>query len=132
MEKQYTSYFALTPLTTGLLTASLYVGGALAGLFYGRVTDAIGRRPAMLWAAVLTALAVALQTAARNAATFVLARVLVGLGTSASGLAGPAYLAETLPSRWRAWGLGAFNDFYYVVSAAIDPQERGVGVGKWC
>jgi len=132
MERQYTSYFALTPLTTGLLTASLYVGGALAGLFYGRVTDAIGRRPAMLWAAVLTVLAVALQTAARNAATFVLARVLVRLGTSASGLAGPAYLAETLPSRWRAWGLGAFNDFYYVVSAAIDTQKKGGGVGKWC
>jgi MFS family permease len=123
MEQQYTSYFALTPLTTGLLTASLYAGGALAGLFYGRVTDAIGRRPAMLWAAVLTVVAVVLQTAAQNAATFVIARILVGLGTSASGLAGPAYLAETLPARWRAWGLGAFNDFYYVVSPAVDVQR---------
>jgi MFS family permease len=124
MEAQYTDYFALTPATTGLLTASLYVGGALAGLCYGRATDALGRRPAMLWAALLTAGAVALQTAARNPATFVAARVLVGFGTSASGLAGPAYLAETLPTKWRAWGLGVFNDFYYVVRALPVCGER--------
>ncbi|KAL5330311.1 hypothetical protein ACEPPN_003837 [Leptodophora sp. 'Broadleaf-Isolate-01'] len=27
---------------------------------------------------------------------------------------GPTYLAETLPLNWRAWGLGAFYDFWYV------------------
>jgi MFS family permease len=106
-----------------LLTASLYLGGAIAGLFYGKVTDALGRRPAMLWAAAITVAAVALQTAAQNSATFVVARVLIGFGTSASGLAGPAYLAETLPACWRAWGLGVFNDFYYVVSHLCTPPR---------
>jgi MFS family permease len=115
IEKQYTDYFDLKPSTQGLLTASIYMGGAIAGMFYGKVTDAIGRRPALLWAAVLTIFAVALQTAAQNPAMFVVARILIGLGTSASGLTGPAYLAETLPSHWRAWSLGIFNDFYYVV-----------------
>jgi len=57
---------------------------------------------------------VILQTAAQNVAMFVIARIILGFGTSASGLTGPAYLAETLPHRWRAWGLGIFNDFYYV------------------
>jgi MFS family permease len=45
---------------------------------------------------------------------FVIARVLIGFGTSASGVSGPVYLAETLPVKWRAWGVGVFNDFYYV------------------
>ncbi|KAJ3908297.1 general substrate transporter [Lentinula edodes] len=45
---------------------------------------------------------------------FVIARIILGFGTSASGLTGPAYLAETLPLHWRGWGLGIFNDFYYV------------------
>ncbi|KAJ6461643.1 general substrate transporter [Mycena vulgaris] len=45
---------------------------------------------------------------------FVAARILIGFGTSASALSGPAYLAETLPFKWRGWGLGIFNDFYYV------------------
>ncbi|OCL11101.1 MFS sugar transporter-like protein [Glonium stellatum] len=110
----YTDYFHLNPATTGLNTASIWIGGCIAGLTYGKVTDIIGRRPALLWAAVVTLIAVVLQTAAQNIAMFVIARILIGLGTSASGLCGPTYLAETLPFRWRAWGLGFLNDFYYV------------------
>ncbi|KIK62166.1 hypothetical protein GYMLUDRAFT_42148 [Collybiopsis luxurians FD-317 M1] len=110
----YTNYFSLTPATTGLNTASLWIGGCIAGLTYGKVTDLIGRRPALFWAAILTLIAVVLQTAAQNIAMFVIARIILGFGTSASGLTGPAYLAETLPLHWRGWGLGVFNDFYYV------------------
>ena len=45
---------------------------------------------------------------------FVIARIVIGFGTSASGLSGPVYLAETFPYQWRAWGVGIFNDCYYV------------------
>ncbi|PQE16490.1 major facilitator superfamily domain general substrate transporter protein [Rutstroemia sp. NJR-2017a BBW] len=97
-----------------LSTAALWIGGAIAGLTYGQVTDMIGRRYALFWAALGTLLSVVLQTAAQNTAMFVIARILVGYGTSASTLTGPTYLAETLPYHWRAWGLGALNDCYYV------------------
>ncbi|KDR80418.1 hypothetical protein GALMADRAFT_61792 [Galerina marginata CBS 339.88] len=110
----YINYFNLTAATIGLNTSSLWIGGCIAGLTWGKVTDLMGRRPALFWAAVLTLIAVLLQTAAQNVAMFVIARILLGFGTSASGLTGPAYLAETLPLKWRAWGLGIFNDFYYV------------------
>ncbi|KAF8195592.1 MFS sugar transporter-like protein [Pholiota molesta] len=110
----YSDYFHLNTATLALNTASIWIGGCLAGFCYGQFTDWIGRRPALLWAAVITVLAVVLQTAAQNVAMFVIARILIGFGTSASGLCGPVYLAETLPFQWRAWGLGAFNDFYYV------------------
>lgn len=110
----YVDYFNLNPATTGLNTASLWIGGCVAGVTWGKVTDVIGRRPSLFWAAVITLIAVVLQTAAQNIAMFVIARILLGFGTSASGLTGPAYLAETLPLYWRAWGLGIFNDFYYV------------------
>jgi hypothetical protein len=36
---------------------------------------------------------VVLQTAAQNVGMFVAARILIGFGTSASALTGPAYLA---------------------------------------
>jgi len=110
----YTTYFNLNPATTGLNTASIWIGGILAGLIYGKVSDSIGRRPALFYAALLTVLAVILQAAAQNTAMFVIARILIGFGTSASGVSGPVYLAETLPVGWRAWGVGVFNDFYYV------------------
>jgi MFS family permease len=96
------------------MTSSIWVGGIIAGCTYGWVTDKIGRRPALLWAAVSTVIAVAIQTGAQNIAMFVLARVLIGFGTSAAGLTGPTYLAETLPLKWRGLGLSAFNDMFYV------------------
>ncbi|KAK3312743.1 MFS sugar transporter-like protein [Apodospora peruviana] len=110
----YSDYFQLNTTTTSLNTSTLYLGGCIAGFVWGAVTDAIGRRPSLFWAAVLTVMAVALQTAAQNVAMFVFARILIGFGTTASAITGPAYLAETLPWKSRAWGLGIFNDFYYV------------------
>jgi len=111
----YANYFDINKtVNLSLNTASVWIGGILAGVSYGKVTDIIGRRPSLFWAAVLTLFAVILQTAAQNVAMFVAARILIGFGTSASALSGPAYLAETLPFKWRAWGLGIFNDFYYV------------------
>ena len=110
----YIDYFDLDTATIGLQTSSLFIGGCVAGLTWGKVTDILGRRPALFWAALITVFAVVLQTAAQNTAMFTVARVLIGFGTSASGLSGPVYLAETLPLHWRAWGLGIFNDCYYV------------------
>ena len=95
-------------------TSSLFIGGCVAGVTWGKVTDILGRRPALFWAALISVFAVILQTTAQNTAMFTVARVLIGFGTSASGLSGPVYLAETLPLHWRAWGLGIFNDCYYV------------------
>ena len=110
----YQNYFRLNDRTTGLQTSSVFIGGCIAGLTWGKLTDMLGRRPALFWAALVTLLAVVLQTAAQNIAMFVIARILIGLGTGASGLSGPTYLAETLPLHWRGWGLGIFNDCYYV------------------
>ncbi|PPQ81957.1 hypothetical protein CVT25_014686 [Psilocybe cyanescens] len=110
----YTDYFHLNTATIALNTASIWIGGCLVAFCYGQFTDRIGRRPALLWAALITVFAVILQTAAQNVSMFVIARILIGFGTSASGLCGPVYLAETLPFQRRAWGLGVFNDFYYV------------------
>ncbi|KAJ7812907.1 MFS sugar transporter-like protein [Mycena leptocephala] len=110
----YANYFNLNSVNLALNTASVWIGGILAGVSFGKVTDILGRRPSLFWAAVITLFAVVLQTAAQNVGMFVAARILIGFGTSASALTGPAYLAETLPFKWRAWGLGIFNDFYYV------------------
>jgi MFS family permease len=132
----YTNYFHLTPATTGLQTASVFIGGCLS-LLWGPVTDKLGRRPALLWTAVITLLAVVLQTAAQDVAMFTIARILIGFGTSASGLSGPVYLAETLPLHWRGWGLGFFNvrtpsdkhpaPFYYLLD-----MSRGSAASETC
>lgn len=97
MLPSYTDYFHLNTATMSLATPSLWIGRAIAGLTYGQVTDAVGRRNAFFWAALITLISVIIQSGVQNTATFVLGRILVGYGTSASTLTGPTYLAETLP-----------------------------------
>jgi hypothetical protein len=46
---------------------------------------------------------VVLQTSAQNVGWFVAARILIGYGTSASALTGPAYLA----GKWPGTSLGS-------------------------
>lgn len=108
----YTDYFHLNAATTGLNTASVYIGSSFGTVSSGLVADKFGRRPAILWGSIITLVGIILQTAAQNIAMFVVARIVLGFGAAISGTAGAVYLAETFPSRWRAWGVGMLNDFY--------------------
>ncbi|KAJ5606669.1 Lactose permease [Penicillium lagena] len=100
----YNDYFNLNPVTTGLNTASVNIGGALGPLVSGVITDRLGRRPAIFWGSVGTIVGIILQTAAQNIAMFVVARIILGFGSAITGVAGGIYLSEVFPSRWRAWG----------------------------
>lgn len=108
----YLNYFELTTATTGLNTASVFIGGFFGPIFAGVLSDRLGRRPTIFWASLLSLVGILLQTAAQNVAMFVIARVVLGFGSAISGVAAGVYLAETFPSRWRAWGVGLLNDFY--------------------
>lgn len=125
----YTDYFHLTAATTGLNTASVFIGGFLGPLVSGMISDKFGRRPAIFWGSAITLVGVLLQTTAQNIAVFVIARIILGFGTALSGIAGGVYLAETFPSRWRAWGVGLLNDFYYV--GALVAAGITLGTGQW-
>jgi len=118
----YTDYFSLTTTTLALNTSAVWLGGCLAGMFFGLVTDYLGRKNAMLIAALLTIFAAILQAASQNVPMFVISRILIGLGMNGSATAGPVYIAETLKPQWRGWGLGLFFDFYYIgglISAGV-------------
>jgi len=108
----YTNYFNLNPATTGLNTASAFIGGFFGPIFSGVISDRLGRRPAIFWGSVITLVGVLLQTAAQDIAMFVVARIVLGFGSALSGIAGGVYLSETFPSQWRAWGVGMLNNFY--------------------
>ncbi|KAI1210155.1 putative hexose carrier protein [Annulohypoxylon truncatum] len=125
----YTDYFQLTPATTGLNTASVFIGSTLGTLIAGVLTDTWGRRPTIFWASVFTLVGVALQTAAQNIAMFVVARIVLGFGSALSGVSSGVYLSEAFPSRWRTWGVGLLNDFYYV--GALIAAGVTLGTGQW-
>jgi MFS family permease len=95
----------------------------------GVISDRLGRRPAIFWGSIITLIGVLLQTAAQNIAMFVVARIILGFGSALSGIASGAYLSETFPSRWRAWGVGLLNNFYYV--GALIAAGITLGTGQW-
>ncbi|KAI8957001.1 putative hexose carrier protein [Daldinia sp. FL1419] len=125
----YTDYFQLTPATTGLNTASVFIGGVLGTLVSGVLTDSLGRRPAMFGASVITLIGIVIQTAAQNIAMFVVGRIILGFGTALSGVSSSVFLSETFSSSLRAWGLGMMNDFYYV--GALIASGVTLGTGQW-
>ena len=95
----------------------------------GVVADKFGRRPAVFWSSMVALLGVVIQTAAQDIAMFVLGRIILGLGASASGIAGGVYLSESFPSRFRAWGVGSLNDLYWV--GALLAAGITLGTGTW-
>lgn len=108
----YTDYFNLDPATTGLNTASTFIGGTLAPLVGGVITDYYGRRLAIFYSTLITLIGIVLQTAAQNVGMFVVGRILLGFGSGVSGIAAGVYLSETFTAKWRAWGVGTLNNFY--------------------
>ncbi|KAL6898627.1 general substrate transporter [Trichoderma evansii] len=126
----YINYFNLTnPAYTGLNTASVFIGGFFGPIWAGVITDRLGRRPAIFWGSVVTLLGILLQTAAQNIAMFVIARIILGWGGAISSVAGGVYLSETFASRYRAWGVGILNNFYYVGS--LIAAGVTLGTGSW-
>lgn len=59
----------------------------------------------------------------------VVARIFLGFGSAVSGIAAGVYLSETFASRYRAWGVGLLNDFYYV--GALIAAGITLGTGQW-
>lgn len=67
----------------------------------------------MFWAAILACAGVTVQSAAQNAAMFIIGRFIVGVGIGLSSVACPTYVAEISQLKWRAFSLGFYYAFWY-------------------
>ncbi|HEY3627934.1 MAG TPA: sugar porter family MFS transporter [Terracidiphilus sp.] len=126
--------FALGDLGLGWAFSSLLFGCVLGSFIAGRLTDRYGRRPMLIWVAVLFALT-SMGTAAAGAfTTFVIARFLGGLAVGAVSLLSPMYISEVSPPSIRG-RLGAMYQMSIVlgiiVSYGINYLLRNTGPGNW-
>ncbi|CAL0300438.1 unnamed protein product [Lupinus luteus] len=95
------------------LLQELIVGMALAGATFGAIiggmiSDALGRRNAILIADILFIVGSAMMAAAPNPYVIIAARFIVGLGIGATSVTAPIYIAEVSPSEIRG-GLVSAN-----------------------
>ncbi len=103
--------FGLSSLQTGWAVGSLTLTATLAMLLAGPLSDRYGRRGILKVAAVLYAVSAVASALAPDFTTFVLARMIGGLGVGASLIVAPMYIAEIAPpaSRGKLVSLNQLN-----------------------
>jgi MFS family permease len=84
-----------------LLGAALGASG-VGGVLFGYLSDAFGRKRAMVWTVCLYSLGTLLTACATDPWSLLLFRVLTGLGVGGEWAVGHALLAESVPPRLRA------------------------------
>jgi MFS transporter, SP family, sugar:H+ symporter len=86
---------------TGFAVASVLLGCAVGAFGAGRLADSIGRRPTMLFNAVLFLASAVATGAANSAGFFILARIAGGIAIGAASVLAPMYIAEVAPAQIR-------------------------------
>lgn len=129
----YTETLKLTIVTRNLNAAASFIGWAIVSTFMGPVVDRVGRRTGVLISVILKIIGVVVMTCAHNAGSFVAGRMILGAGNGTSSIAASSWLAETLPAKYRASGLGFIFTIYYVgalIAAGVTYRTADIP-GSW-
>jgi SP family arabinose:H+ symporter-like MFS transporter len=110
--------FELTKLELGWAVASLTLSSTLAMLVAGPISDRVGRRTVLRFAAVLYAISALASAVAPNFTTLVIARMIGGLGVGASLILAPMYIAEISPPQLRG-RMVSFNQLNIVIGISL-------------
>ncbi|MDG4879936.1 MFS transporter [Mesorhizobium sp. WSM4884] len=92
----YKQAFGFSQITLTLVYAVYVVGNLAALLFFGRLSDVIGRRPAAMAAMGVAVISALFFLFAENLAWLDIARILSGLGIGIGAGTGTAWLAELI------------------------------------
>jgi MFS transporter, SP family, galactose:H+ symporter len=93
--------FGLSSLVLEVVTSWVTLGALFGSLLGGHVADQLGRRRAVLIAAVMFIMGAAIEAFAPGPATLVLGRATVGVGVGIAAVAAPLYGAELAPAALR-------------------------------
>jgi MFS family permease len=120
------------------LAATAYIAGAITGaLFFGRLTDRLGRKKLFLVTLGVYLLATALTAASWSFASFAGFRALTGFGIGGECAAMNSAIDELLPARVRGFCDIALNGSYWIGAALgalasavlLDPRVVGHELG---
>jgi MFS transporter, SP family, major inositol transporter len=106
----------LTPLTAGVVTSSLLFGAAVGAVLGGRLSDARGRRSAILLLSLAFLTGTVIAVVAPNFGVMVVGRVILGIAVGGASTVVPVYLAELAPYEIRG-SLAGRNEVMIAVGA---------------
>jgi SP family arabinose:H+ symporter-like MFS transporter len=110
--------FGLTKLELGWSVASLTLTATLAMMLAGPLSDRMGRRRILRYAALLYAISAIASALAPSFTVLVIARMIGGLGVGASLILAPMYIAEIAPPESRG-RLVSFNQLNIVIGISL-------------
>jgi MFS transporter, SP family, arabinose:H+ symporter len=133
-EKTIQSLWGLSPGLHGIAMASALYGTVVGSLLGGWPADRFGRKATLLWIGILYFVGAVGSGLAPNVATFIVARVIGGLGIGISTVVAPMYISEIAPPkhRGRLAGMFQFNIVFGILIAFVsNALLAGVGENAW-
>jgi SP family arabinose:H+ symporter-like MFS transporter len=133
-EKTIQALWGLSPGLHGIAMASALYGTVVGALVGGWPADRFGRRATLLWIGVLYFLGAMGSAVATNVGTFILARVIGGLGIGISTVVAPMYISEIAPPKYRGRlaGMFQFNIVFGILIAFVsNALLAGTGENAW-
>jgi MFS transporter, SP family, arabinose:H+ symporter len=133
-EKTIQSLWRLNPGLHGIAMASALYGTVAGSLLGAWPADRFGRKNTLLWIGVLYFVGAIASGLAPDVITFIVARVLGGLGIGISTVVAPMYIAEIAPpeNRGKLAGMFQFNIVFGILVAFVsNALLAGIGEHAW-
>src|SRR4051794_16060353 len=118
-EQKIQALWGLSAGMHGIAMASALYGTVLGSLLGGWPTDRFGRKPTLLWIGVLYLVSAAWSGLATDVYSFIIARMIGGVGIGISTVTAPLYISEIAPPKYRGRlaGMFQFNIVFGIVIA---------------
>ncbi|MDF0606253.1 MFS transporter [Neisseriaceae bacterium TC5R-5] len=129
-----TPHWQLDAFWQGMLGSSALIGLFLGSLFFGWVSDYLGRQKIFLVSFILITAATAGQFFAESAWQLFLLRVVIGIGLGGDYSVGHTLLAEFAPRKQRGVLLGSFSVVWtlgYVAATFVGIAMLQLGADAW-
>jgi SP family arabinose:H+ symporter-like MFS transporter len=133
-EQKIQTLWGLSAGIHGIATASALYGTVVGALLGGWPTDRFGRKPTLVGIGVLYIVSALWSGLATDVYSFMIARLIGGLGIGISTIAAPLYISEIAPAgyRGRLAGMFQFNIVLGIIVAYLsNALLAGVGEHAW-
>ena len=111
-------YFELTKIQLGWAVACLTLVATITMFIAGPISDKIGRKKVLTYAAILFAVSALTSAIATKFWFFIIARMIGGIGVGAALIIAPMYIAEISPPKIRG-RLVSFNQLNIVIGISV-------------
>ncbi len=133
-EQRIQALWQLSPGLHGFAMASALYGTVVGSLLGGIPTDRFGRKPTLLGIGVLYVISALWSAMSNDVDSFIIARLIGGLGIGMSTVVAPLYISEIAPAKHRGLlaGMFQFNIVFGIVVAYLsNALLTGTGPDAW-